>query len=94
MKTLLAALAILTTIATEAQVVNIHEPGKVYAEIPHTYTAGGYTLARYHLRAHAHYAEGWRQADAMPACDDGCTVANADWQEVEGQVGGYHWSLN
>ena len=37
MKTLLT-LIILTTIATEAQVVNIHEPDRVYAEIPHTYT--------------------------------------------------------
>ena len=70
MKTLLALAIILTTIATEAQVVNIHEPGKVYAEIPHTYTPiTGYRWPRYHTRTHAHYAEGWRQADTMPVCE-------------------------
>ena len=83
MKTLLT-LAILTTIATQAQVVNIHEPGKVYAEIPHTYTPiTGYRWPRYHTRTHAHYAEGWRDATEMPVCDEGYTVANVAWTLVD-----------
>ena len=84
MKLLLTLAIILTTIATEAQVVNIHEPDKVYAEIPHTYTpTTGYRWPRYHTRTHAHYAEGWRQADTMPACDEGYTVANVAWTLVD-----------
>ena len=84
MKTLLTLAIILTTIATQAQVVNIHEPGKVYAEIPHTYTPiTGYRWPRYHTRTHAHYTEGWRQADTMPACDEGYTVANVGWTLVD-----------
>ena len=80
MKTLLTLAIILTTIATEAQVVNIHEPDKVYAEIPHTYTpTTGYRWPRYHTRTHAHYDEGWRDADTMPVCDEGYAVANVAW---------------
>ena len=75
MKTLLTLAIILTTIATQAQVVNIHEPDRVYAEIPHTYTPiTGYRWPRYHTRTHAHYAEGWRQADTMPVCEEGFQV--------------------
>ena len=81
---LLLALLILTAIATQAQVVNIHEPDRVYAEIPHTYTPiTGYRWPRYHTRTHAHYAEGWRQADTMPVCDEGYTVANVGWTLVD-----------
>ena len=80
MKTLLTlTLITLLTITASAQVVNLNEPDKVYTEIPHTYTANGYAWARYHLRTHAHYVEGWRQADTMPVCDDGYTVANVAW---------------
>ena len=83
MKTLITLITLLSALTTSAQVVNIHEPDKVYAEIPHTYTANGYAWARYHLRTHAHYAEGWRQADTMPACDEGYTVANVGWTLVD-----------
>ena len=88
MKTLLTLATILTTFTTHAQVVNIHEPDRVYAEIPHTYTpiTTGYRWPRYHTRTHAHYAEGWRQADTMPACDEGYQVDNKSWTEVESIV--------
>ena len=83
MKTLLT-LTLLTAITASAQVVNIHEPDRVYAEIPHTYTPiTGYRWPRYHTRTHAHYAEGWRQADTMPVCDEGYTVANVAWTLVD-----------
>ena len=80
MKTkLLAAIAILTAIATEAQVVNIHESDKLYTEIPSRYNGWN----GYHTRTHAHYAEGWRDATEMPSCPEGYTVANVAWTLVD-----------
>ena len=81
MKTLLTLAIILTTIAAQAQVININT-GQHYPSIPSQYNG----WSGYETRTWAHHADGFRPVAEVPNCAEGYQVANADWSEVGGVV--------